>query len=47
MTERSLAARLSLALDRSPLFGPLVLLPASVLLVGLLAFPLGLGVWLG
>jgi multiple sugar transport system permease protein len=47
MKQRSLAARLSLGLDRSPLFGPLVLLPASVLLVGLLAFPLGLGVWLG
>src|SRR5207237_1158606 len=28
-------------------FGPLLVVPAAILLVGLLAYPLGLGVWLG
>src|SRR4051812_20005910 len=40
-------ARWSAALPRSGSFGPLLVVPAAVLLVGLLAYPLGLGVWLG
>jgi multiple sugar transport system permease protein len=36
-----------LSLERGPLFATLLLLPAAVLLGGLLAFPLGLGVLLG
>lgn len=39
--------RLSLALDRGPLLATLMLLPAAVLLGGLLALPLALGVLLG
>jgi multiple sugar transport system permease protein len=39
--------RFSLALDQSPLLGPLFLAPAGLLLFGLLAFPLVLGAWLG
>lgn len=39
--------RLSLALDQSPLLGPLFVAPAALLLGGLLAFPLVLGAWLG
>jgi multiple sugar transport system permease protein len=39
--------RLSLAFDRGPLLATLMLLPAAVLLGGLLAFPLALGVLLG
>ena len=37
----------SLSLDRGPLLPTLLLLPAAVLLAGLLAFPLALGVLLG
>src|SRR5256885_9351394 len=40
-------ARSSSALLRSGSFGPLLVVPAAILLVGLLAYPLGLGVWLG
>src|SRR5205823_68208 len=40
-------ARSSSALPRSGSFGPLLVVPAAILLVGLLAYPLGLGVWLG
>ncbi len=34
-------------LDEGPAFGPLLMVPAAALLGGLLAYPLGLGVWLG
>ena len=34
-------------LDRSGWLGPALMVPAAVLLGGFLAFPLGLGVWLG
>lgn len=44
---RGRLARLSFWFDRGPLLGLLLLLPAAVLLGGLLAFPLLLGVWLG
>jgi multiple sugar transport system permease protein len=39
--------RLHARLETSPALGPLLLLPAAVLLGGLLAYPLGLGAWLG
>src|SRR3979411_1719958 len=39
--------RLSLALDRGAWFGPALVVPAAALLGLLLAYPLGLGVWLG
>src|SRR5438309_9022399 len=39
--------RLSLALDRGQWFGPALVVPAAALLGLLLAYPLGLGVWLG
>jgi len=39
--------RSSSALARGGSFGPLLVVPAAILLVGLLAYPLGLGVWLG
>jgi multiple sugar transport system permease protein len=39
--------RLSLALDRGRWFGPALVVPAAALLGLLLAYPLGLGVWLG
>jgi multiple sugar transport system permease protein len=35
------------ALPRGGSFGALLVVPAAILLVGLLAYPLGLGVWLG
>src|SRR3954468_18261998 len=35
------------ALGRGGSFGPLLVVPAAILLGGLLAYPLGLGVWLG
>src|SRR5437588_3067616 len=41
------ARRLSLALDRRAWFGPALVVPAAALLGLLLAYPLGLGVWLG
>src|SRR5256714_3177114 len=41
------AGRLSLALDRRAWFGPALVVPAAALLGLLLAYPLGLGVWLG
>ena len=41
------AARSSSAVLRGGSFGPLLVVPAVILLVGLLAYPLGLGVWLG
>src|SRR5438067_13858633 len=41
------AARSSAAVLRCRSFGLLLVLPAVILLVGLLAYPLGLGVWLG
>src|SRR5437667_4790010 len=41
------AGRLSLALDRRAWFGPARVVPAAALLGLLLAYPLGLGVWLG
>src|SRR6267142_423670 len=41
------AGRLSLALDRRTWFGPALVVPAAALLGLLLAYPLGLGVWLG
>ncbi len=41
------AGRLSLALDRGAWFGPALVVPAAALLGLLLAYPLGLGVWLG
>jgi len=40
-------ARSSSALGRGGSFGPLLVVPAAILLLGLLAYPLGLGVWLG
>jgi multiple sugar transport system permease protein len=40
-------ARSSASLGRGGPFGPLLVVPAVILLVGLLAYPLGLGVWLG
>src|SRR5712671_861620 len=40
-------ARSSASLGRGGSFGPLLVVPAAILLVGLLAYPLGLGVWLG
>src|SRR4051795_13147962 len=40
-------ARNGLSLDRGPLLPTLLLLPSAVLLGGLLAFPLALGVLLG
>src|SRR5919198_571013 len=42
-----MARGLSLALDRGPLLAVLLFLPAALLLLGLLAFPLALGIWLG
>src|SRR5712691_2421202 len=42
-----MAGRLSLALDRGAWFGPALVVPAAALLGLLLAYPLGLGVWLG
>src|SRR2546423_6796715 len=41
------AGRLSLALDRRAWFGPAIVVPVAALLGLLLAYPLGLGVWLG
>ncbi len=41
------AGRLSIALDRGAWFGPALVVPAAALLGLLLAYPLGLGVWLG
>src|SRR5437016_4810239 len=41
------ARRLSLALDRRAWFGARLVVPAAALLGLLLAYPLGLGVWLG
>ncbi len=41
------AGRLSLALDRGAWFGPALVVPVAALLGLLLAYPLGLGVWLG
>src|SRR5712692_128922 len=41
------AGRLSLALDRGAWFGLALVVPAAALLGLLLAYPLGLGVWLG
>ena len=41
------ARRLSFALERGTWFGPALVLPAASLLGLLLAYPLGLGVWLG
>ena len=41
------AAQPSGALHGGGLFGPLLVVPAAVLLGGLLAYPLGLGAWLG
>ena len=41
------AARSSSAVLRGGSFGPLLVVPAAILLLGLLAYPLGLGVWLG
>src|SRR5918912_3964151 len=41
------AARLALAGSRGTWFGPTLVVPAAVLLGLLLAYPLGLGVWLG
>src|SRR3954465_9059535 len=47
-SQRSMArARSSSALYRGGSFGPLLVVPAAILLLGLLAYPLGLGVWLG
>src|SRR5256714_12987200 len=39
--------RSSSALYRGGSFGALLVVPAAILLLGLLAYPLGLGVWLG
>jgi multiple sugar transport system permease protein len=47
MNDERLLRRLHARLDVSPALGPLLLLPAAVLLSGLLAYPLGLGAWLG
>ena len=41
------AGRLSLADFRGAWFGPTLVVPAAALLGLLLAYPLGLGVWLG
>src|SRR5438105_4927105 len=41
------AARSSSSVLRGGSFGPLLVVPAAVLLGGLLAYPLGFGVWLG
>src|SRR2546428_4129362 len=41
------ARRLSFALERGTWFGPALVVPAASLLGLLLAYPLGLGVWLG
>ena len=41
------ARRLSFALERGTWFGPALVVPAAALLGLLLAYPLGLGVWLG
>src|SRR5712664_1665382 len=41
------AGRLSLAMGRRTWFGPALVVPAAALLGLLLAYPLGLGVWLG
>ena len=40
-------ARSSATLGQGGSFGPLLVVPAAILLGGLLAYPLGLGVWLG
>src|SRR3979411_2695415 len=40
-------ARWSASLGRGGSFGPLLVVPAVILLVRLLAYPLGLGIWLG
>src|SRR6266852_5448594 len=41
------ARRLAFALERGSWFGPALVVPAAALLGLLLAYPLGLGVWLG
>jgi multiple sugar transport system permease protein len=47
MAERALRGLHQRWLDRGPALGLVLLLPAAVLLGGLLAYPLGVGAWLG
>jgi multiple sugar transport system permease protein len=44
---RRLKARLEARLETRPILTPLLLFPTAVLLGGLLAYPLGVGAWLG